>query len=88
MKSKIARDQYVLHCGQQLIRDGCVARPSEARGKKPAKAGFFIFGVDSTVETSTQFGDFKSTPSSHSPTPLSQDALRPAVRSVHILVES
>jgi hypothetical protein len=27
---------------QQLIRDTGVARPSGARGKKPAQAGFFI----------------------------------------------
>ncbi len=34
----------VLYSRQQLIRDGCVACPSEARGGKPAKAGFFIWG--------------------------------------------
>jgi 6-hydroxy-3-succinoylpyridine 3-monooxygenase len=34
----------MLYSLQQLIRDGCVACPSEARGKKPAKAGFFIWG--------------------------------------------
>jgi hypothetical protein len=32
----------VLYSQQQLIRDGCVACPSEARGGKPAKAGFFV----------------------------------------------
>jgi len=35
---------FTLQYFQQLTRDGCVACLSEARGEKPAKAGFFISG--------------------------------------------